>query len=307
MLATIVDEVNKTLDEKQTEKHQRYEAFTQELAKATMSGSTAHHHPLDFTKLDACHKATAKDDPGDSEQRIRASPVAKCFAEIPASDYRASHDYLLSHPEVLQKESETDGLFIEAYYMMLDQNDEKRAWQYVHQALLLQYTRMLGRDGVALFFKRITTPGHLAHEVFEKDVAERFQNIRSMAKRDSKERSGGVEQVQSYPANENSSIRIQVPPTSSEDEKVKKARNVFEQFSPEMSAALESGSLDEVNGVLAEMPVSEAEEMVGLLNEIGCLSIEEYIIDATTEEGKRRLLEIEKGAIANAHPTSSTV
>jgi len=31
MLATIVDEVNKTLDEKQTEKHQRYEAFTQEL------------------------------------------------------------------------------------------------------------------------------------------------------------------------------------------------------------------------------------------------------------------------------------
>ncbi|KAL2193185.1 Cdc37 N terminal kinase binding-domain-containing protein [Corynascus similis CBS 632.67] len=291
MLATIVDEVNKTLDEKQTEKHQRYEAFTQELGitlhvrkiqdlQAELAKKLGSLEQQDANKItsESYHvgfdssyvNKTKIGDGTKQEMKVELLNVAKRFAEIPASDYRASHDYLLSHPEVLQKE----------------------AWQYVHQALLLQYTRMLGRDGVALFFKHITTPGHQAHEVFEKDVTERFQNIRSMAKRDSKEKSRSVEQA---------------PPTSSEDEEVKRARNIFEQLSPEMRAALESGSLDEVNGVLAEMPVSEAEKMLGLLNEIGCLSIEEDIIDATTEEGNRRLLEIEKSAIANAHPTGSTV
>ncbi|KAK4249147.1 Cdc37 N terminal kinase binding-domain-containing protein [Corynascus novoguineensis] len=312
MLATIIDEVTKALDEKQTEKHPRYEAFTQELGihvrkiqdlqaelarklgtlelqDANKIASESYHVGFDSSYVN-------KTKPGDATKqetkRIRASPAAKLFAQIPASNYRASRDYLLSHPEVLQNESKSDGLFIEAYYVMLDQNDEKRAWQYVHKPLLLQYTRMLGHDGVALFFKCITTPGYQAHEVFEKDVAERFQKIRSMAKRDSQERSGGVEQA---------------PPTSSEDEEMRKARKIFEQFSPEMRAALESGSLDEVNGVLAEMVVSEAEKMVGLLNETGCLSIEEDIIDATTEEGKRHLLEIEMDAIAHAHPTGSTV
>lgn len=149
---------------------------------------------------------------------------------------------------------------------MLDQDDEKRAWVYVHQALLLQYCRTLGRDGVALFFKRITTPGHQAREIFEKDVAERFRRIHSMAKRDSKKE--GVEQVQLYPTGEDSSIRIQVPPAGSEDEKERKARKIFEQFSPEMRAALESASFEEVNKVLAEMVVPEAEKMVSLLDEM---------------------------------------
>ncbi|KAK3934530.1 Cdc37 N terminal kinase binding-domain-containing protein [Diplogelasinospora grovesii] len=345
MLATILDEVNKTLDERRTEKDQRHEAFAQELGvhvrkiqdlqaelvnkldtleqqdsnkinsesyhvgfdssyvSKTKPGETSKqetkvellnpNYNLDETKLDARKKA-ATDDSGDSEQKIRASPAAKIFAQIPASDYRASRDYLYSHPEILQKESETDGLFIEAYYAMLDQNDERRAWQYVHQALLLQYCHMLGRDGVALFFKRITTLGHQAREVFEKDVAERFQKIRSMAKRDPSRRM-------------KVSIRIQVPPAGSEDEEVRKARKIFEQFSPEMRAALESGSLEEVNKVLAEMAVSEAEKMVGLLDEAGCLSIEDEIIDATTGEGKRYLWEMEEAAVADAEPAASAM
>lgn len=315
MLATILDEVNKTLDERQTEKGQRYEAFVRELSvhvqkiqelqaelaseldtleqqdskkitsesyqvgfdsshvSRTKPGETSKqetkvellnpNHGLDETKL----KMTAgTDNSGDGEQKIRPSPAATHFAQIPASDYRASHEYLQSHPEILQNESDTDGLLIEAYYAILNQGDEKRAWLYVHQALLLQYCRMLGRDGVALFFKRITTPGHQAREIFEKDVAEKFRSIHSMARRDSKKK--GVEQVQLYKAGEDSSIRIQVPPAGSEDEEGKKARKIFEQFSPEMRAALESASLEEVNKVLAEMVVPEAEKMVSLLDEM---------------------------------------
>lgn len=319
MLASILDEVNKTLDERRTEKDQRYAAFAQELGvhvrkiqdlqaegdkkldaleqhDSTKITSQSYHvgfdssyvsatkpgkiskqetevellnpnHSLDKTKLDARKKAVT-DHSGDSEQKVRASPAAKTFAQIPASDYRASRDYLFSHPEIIHKESETNGLLIEAYYAMLYQNDQRRGWQYVHQAQLLEYFHLLRRDGVELFFKHITTPGHQARELFEKEVAEKFKNIRSMAERDSKQKNEDVEMVQLYPAGENSSIRIQVPSAGSEDEQVRKARKIFEQFSPEMRAALETGSLQEVNKVLAEIAVSEAEKLVGLLDEV---------------------------------------
>ncbi|KAH6624486.1 Cdc37 N terminal kinase binding-domain-containing protein [Chaetomium sp. MPI-SDFR-AT-0129] len=317
VLAIILDEVNKSLDERKTDQDQRYGAFVQELGvhlqkiqdrqaelvskldtlekqEANKITSESYHvgfdsssvsktksgeiskqgtkvellnpnHGLDETKS---KNTTSTDNSGDSEQRSQLSPIAKHFAQIPASDYRASHDYLQSHPEIVQDESVTNRLFLEAYYLLLNQTDEKQAWQYVHQALLLQYCHELGgRDGVALFFKRFTTPGHQARGLFEKDLAERFQKIRSMAKRDAKEE--GVEQVQLYSAGEGSSIRIQVPPAGSEgDEKAINARKIFEQFSPGMRAALESASLDEVNKVLGEMAVSEAEKMVGLLDEV---------------------------------------
>lgn len=57
---------------------------------------------------------------------------------------------------------------------------------------------------------------------------------------------------------------------------------------------MENGKLDEVNKVLAKMSVEEAEEVVGKLSEGGMLSLEEGVIDATTEEGKKAMEEIEK-------------
>jgi len=56
---------------------------------------------------------------------------------------------------------------------------------------------------------------------------------------------------------------------------------------------LASESLDEVNKVLGKMPVAEAEDVVEKLGEGGLLSLEEGIVDATTEEGKKKLEEIE--------------
>lgn len=41
------------------------------------------------------------------------------------------------------------------------------------------------------------------------------------------------------------------------------------------------------------MPVEEAEEVVDKLGQGGLLSLEEGIVDATTEEGKKKLEEIE--------------
>jgi len=60
-----------------------------------------------------------------------------------------------------------------------------------------------------------------------------------------------------------------------------------------LQRALESGELEEVNKVLGKMSVEEAEEVVERLGEGGMLSLEEGVIDGTTEEGREKLKELE--------------
>ena len=71
---------------------------------------------------------------------------------------------------------------------------------------------------------------------------------------------------------------------------------VFERFPPGLQRALESGSLDSVNEVLGKMSVEEAEEVVDQLGQGGMLSLEEGVIDGTTEEGQEKLRDLERQA-----------
>lgn len=121
----------------------------------------------------------------------------------------------------------------------------------------------------------------------------------------------GVEQIQLHAVDPNTQITIAVPSIGSDDPEIQNSRKIFESFPPGLQRALESGNLDEVNKVLGKMSVEEAEEVVGLLGEVtnpnptesetsltnsqgGMLSLESQIIDATTEEGKERLRQIEE-------------
>lgn len=88
-----------------------------------------------------------------AEEHIEPTKLGKEFAKIKIGDYRACLQFISEHPEVVA-EPETDGLLIEAFNAQLDHNNSAYAKQCVHQALLLQYCRSLGRDGVGLFFKR---------------------------------------------------------------------------------------------------------------------------------------------------------
>ncbi|KAL2287598.1 hypothetical protein FJTKL_05002 [Diaporthe vaccinii] len=231
--------------------------------------------------------------PDDDDEEVEASPAAKQFAKIKTGSYSESLSFLGKHPEILQ-EKETDGLLIMAFDAQLSGKDDF-ARQCVHQALLLQYCRALGRDGVGLFFKRIMTKGHQAQDVFFKDVQDTYLKIKTRAAEINKERAAsgsglaegeGVEQIQLHAVEPGTVINIQVPPADSEDPEVQEARKIFEGFSPEMKKALESGSLEQVNKVLGNMKVDEAEDLVGLFNEAGVLSLEQEIIDATTDQGK---------------------
>ena len=235
----------------------------------------------------------------DDDEEMNASALAKQFGQISFGDYKKSLDFISNNPSIV-KEKETDGLLVEAFNAQ-SEGKEAYARQCVHQALLIQYCRQLGKDGVGLFFKRVTTPGHQAQKLFMDDVNTTYARIRSRTKeleeerqRDEAEGRGGVEQIQLHAVDPNTSIHIVVPPADGTTEDEKQARQIFETFPPGLQRALESGKLDKINEVLGKMSVDEAEEVVEKLGNGGMLSVEQGVIDATTEEGRKQMEEIER-------------
>jgi cell division cycle protein 37 len=125
-------------------------------------------------------------------------------------------------------------------------------------------------------------------------IRSRTRELAEQRKRDEADGTGGVEQIQLHAVDPNTTINIVVPPADSTDEDAKEARAVFETFPPGLQRALESGSLDRVNEVLGKMSVDEAEQVVAQLGEGGMLSLEAGVIDATTDEGRKQMEEIER-------------
>ncbi|KAK5170612.1 hsp90 co-chaperone Cdc37 [Saxophila tyrrhenica] len=239
--------------------------------------------------------------PGEDEEDMEASALAKQFGKIKYGDYNQSLQFIGSHPDILA-EKETDGLLVEAFNAQSNassKQEEEYARQCVHQALLLQYCRQLGKDGVGLFFKRIQTQGHQARKLFLDDVNNTYARIRTRTAELAKQRDeegGDKEQIQLHAVDPGTTINIVTPPPldqcQSDDERT--SRQIFETFPPGLQRALESGSLDRVNEVLGKMSVDEAEQVVEQLGNGGMLSLEEGVIDATTDEGKKTMEEIER-------------
>lgn len=242
--------------------------------KASASGGESTKVELLNPNYDPAAESSSAKKEGDSSSKdddeLEASPAARKFADIKPNDYSTSLDFLSKNPQILT-EKETDGLLVLAFDAALE-NKEERSRQCIHQALLLQYCRSLGRDGVALFFKRITSPGtNNAKELFFKDVQDTYMRIRTRAREIIVERAKepeGVEQIQLHAVEPGTVISISVPPADSEDPEVQEAREIYEHFSDEMRTALETGELDKVNEVLGNLSVEEAEEYVNLFGEV---------------------------------------
>ncbi|KAL9029095.1 MAG: hypothetical protein Q9196_002623 [Gyalolechia fulgens] len=237
----------------------------------------------------------------EDEEHIEPTKLGKAFAKIKMGDYKNCLQFISENRDVV-KERETDGLLVEAFNAQMDGKPEY-AKNCVHQALLLQYCRSLGRDGVGLFFKRITTPGHQAQKAFQDDVNDTYARIRTRIAEIAEERAANpkateTEQIQLHAVDPNTSIHINIPSASPTEEVEVKSREIFDTFPPGLQRALESGKLDKVNEVLGKMSVEEAEEVVEKLGEGGMLSVEEGVIDGTTEEGREKLKELEEKARA---------
>ncbi len=104
-------------------------------------------------------------DPDEDDQPTEATPLGKHFAKIKIGNYQADLQFISEHPEIVAPR-ETDGLLAEAFDAQLSGKDEY-ARQCVHQALLLQYCRSLGKDGVGLFFKRFAYSDPMCQSGFD--------------------------------------------------------------------------------------------------------------------------------------------
>jgi len=250
----------------------------------------------------------------DNDDDIEATALGKRFAKIKFGDYAASLQFIGSSSQILT-ERETDGLLVEAFNAQSNatsMKDQEYARQCVHQALLIQYCRQLGRDGVGLFFKRIQTPNHQARKMFLDDVNSTYARIRDRTAelaKESEAEGGDKEQIQLHAVDPGTQINIVTPPPAAEctteDEKI--ARQIFDTFPPGLQRALQSGSLDKVNEVLGKMSVEEAEQVVEQLGNGGMLSLEQGVIDATTDEGRKTMEEIEKNRSMPGKPQERIV
>ncbi|RPA83578.1 Hsp90 co-chaperone Cdc37 [Ascobolus immersus RN42] len=221
-----------------------------------------------------------------------ASELALRFAQIKPGRYNELLSFIRDNREIVA-EKNTDALLVEAFTAEMEGRSEY-AKQCVHQALLLQYCRTLGPDGISLFFKRITTQGHQAQKVFLDDVSQTYNRIHLRGRELAKQKNEDVEQIQLHAVDPGTAIAISVPPKNPQTDEERQAREIFESFPLDMQQALETRELDEVNKVLGKMKVVDAEKMVEMLSAGGMLALESEIIDATTDEGKEKLKHLEE-------------
>lgn len=267
-----------------------------------------------------------KDDDDDDDELPQLTPALLNFSKIAYKDYDASWKYIQEHSRQVLVPGGTDALLVEAFSAE-GRGEKKYAKQCVHQGLLLQYCEKLGPDGVRLFFRRFVkkvsrsvslsiadlffssvsmiTDEKRAQAVFLNDVENTYLHIAKRVVATASERAERetIQLMQEDPSNPITfnvpdgpppeDLRLEGPGTENMDiEEVRKALqlrwDIFESFSDPMKEALKSGALDEVNKVLGEMQVENAEEVVKLLEMGGIMNLSDggNVKDMTKEGGQ---------------------
>lgn len=96
--------------------------------------------------------AEAVSDSDDEADVPDLSPSALRFSKLKSLDFAACYSAVSDDPTLLAEDT-TDALLVEAFSVAM-KGDDKRARECVEKGLMIQYCLKLGRDGVALFFKR---------------------------------------------------------------------------------------------------------------------------------------------------------
>lgn len=215
-------------------------------------------------------------------------PNTREFGKVKRGDLSAAYRFMGMHPEILS-EGQKDALMMSAFDAQLA-GDSDRAQTIVFNALLIQYVVLLNGNAQA-FFSKVTQPNHPARTAFDEDVNRTFEHIKHRCEILSQENAAAEgeeqEQIQLHAVDPNTEIVVAVPEEGSE------GRAIYDALSEPVRTAIESRKLDEINKVLAEMSVEEAEDLVGKLGEAGVLLVEEKIYDATEWQEKQQELEEE--------------
>ncbi|KAL8739415.1 MAG: hypothetical protein Q9190_007782 [Brigantiaea leucoxantha] len=138
--------------EKEKEKPKAKESKTVEVLNPGALGDKGAEGQSSRAEGDANDDQGKSQEDDDDEEDIKATELGKRFAKIRIGEYKQCLQFISENRDVV-KERETDGLLVEAFNAQMEGKSDY-ARQCVHQALLLQYCRSLGKDGVGLFFKR---------------------------------------------------------------------------------------------------------------------------------------------------------
>ena len=101
----------------------------------------------------AAGKSDSSSDGSDEEEDAATlTPSALAFSRVQPLDFPNAFRAISNNPNLLA-ESTTDALLVEAFTAAM-KGDDKRARQCVEKGLVIQYCLQLGRDGVALYFRK---------------------------------------------------------------------------------------------------------------------------------------------------------
>ncbi|OXC85092.1 cell division cycle protein 37 [Cryptococcus neoformans] len=239
--------------------------------------------------------APATEDTDDEEDFGPLSPAGRAFAQIPLGDFEKSYDFIKNDSSVLSS-STHDSLLAEAFDAER-RGDKSLAMRCVHQSLLVNYCRQLGKDGVGLFFQKMIQKNPKSITMFNEDFQRTYNRIatrtREILAEEAAAPSGEREQIQLVATDPNMTIAFNLPDgpppekillegEGVEELDMEQVRawlqqkwDIFKSFPPRFQEALKTENLDKVNKVLGDMKVPEAEKIVELLQEGGMLSFSE--------------------------------
>lgn len=204
-------------------------------------------------------------------------PATIEFSKIEIGNSESAFTFLSKHPYIL-REGQKDALLMTAFDAFF-KNDPVQARRIIYNSTILQYCELLNRrgsDGVRKFFSQIADKKSPVREGLEKEVESTFNHIQGRCKvlsSEQEEDQEGEEQIQLHAVDPNTTIEVSVPKEGTE------GRKIYDEFPANVKEAVSSGSLEEINKLLASLSVEEAEDLVNKFSSSGVLSVEEKIYD----------------------------
>ncbi|KAJ1917629.1 hsp90 co-chaperone Cdc37 [Mycoemilia scoparia] len=227
---------------------------------------------VDSTKAQPTEQTPYSDYNQDDYEYPELAKDSQKFAELKTME--ATKDYMRDHPSIVS-EQKSDQILAAAFDLQL-KGKTKKAKQYVRQSLIISYVHAMGPGGPRLFFERVAVEGSKAHNMFTKDVEDRYKHIVTrceyLAKENENDQDAEVIQLEgSHPSEyQGWNIPDENNPDSSEDFAERLAK--FKALPEDLQKALQVGTLDAVNKVLAEMSPTDAEKVLNECSDAGFLT-----------------------------------
>lgn len=126
-------------------------------------------------------------------------------------------------------------------------------------------------------------PNPQPRRLFEDDVNKTYNRIKlRCAEINAEKQEQQVETIQLQQMQEGSKLTVRIPNADNEEEKP--VLEIYNSLPPRFRTALETGELDEINKVLADMKVEDAEIVLKVASDYGFLDVEGEVLEEAPQQ-----------------------